>query len=564
MAKADNILFIMCDQLRWDYLSCYGHPSLHTPHLDALAAWGVRFSRAYVQSPVCGPSRMSYYTGRYVQSHGSSWNFVPLKAGEMTIGDHLRPLGVQTVLVGKTHMRADIMGMLRMGIDPNSEVGVRLSECGFEPYERDDGLHPNSGHDPNPRYSDYLRAHGFDGENPWEEWVNSAEGENGELHSGWFLKNSNLPARIPAEHSETAYMTQRAMDFITEASEQPWCLHLSYINPHWPYMAPEPYATMYGPEDVVPVVRSEQERENPHPVYGAFMRHQMSKAFCQDQVRDIVIPAYMGLVKQVDDEIGRLLGFLEERGLRDNTMIIFCADHGDYLGDHWLGEKELFHEPSVRTPLIICDPDSAADGTRGRVCDQLVEAVDLTPTFLDVYGGYPQPHIFDGRSLLPLLHGETPEDWRKYVVSEYDYSFQEAKVELETKPLDAWMRMIFDGRYKYILAEGFCPLLFDLQEDPQELMDRGNDPELADERARLHELLFEWARRPRQRNTVPDGIIEIASVQRRITEGGILIGFVDEEDILEKRSDWRPLRSSSNPVLKHVIGGQHNFKGEKP
>ena len=193
MAKADNILFIMCDQLRWDYLSCYGHPSLHTPHLDALAAWGVRFSRAYVQSPVCGPSRMSYYTGRYVQSHGSSWNFVPLKAGEMTIGDHLRPLGVQTVLVGKTHMRADIMGMLRMGIDPNSEVGVRLSECGFEPYERDDGLHPNSGHDPNPRYSDYLRAHGFDGENPWEEWVNSAEGENGELHSGWFLKNSDKP-----------------------------------------------------------------------------------------------------------------------------------------------------------------------------------------------------------------------------------------------------------------------------------------------------------------------------------------------------------------------------------
>ena len=89
-----NILFIMCDQLRWDYLSCTGHPHLHTPNIDSLAERGVRFDRAYVQSPVCGPSRMSTYTGRYVHAHGASWNFVPLKAGEMTIGDHLRPQGV--------------------------------------------------------------------------------------------------------------------------------------------------------------------------------------------------------------------------------------------------------------------------------------------------------------------------------------------------------------------------------------------------------------------------------------------------------------------------------------
>ena len=90
---ARNILFIMCDQLRWDYLSCYGHPHLQTPNIDALAARGVRFTRAYVQSPVCGPSRMSFYTGRYVASHGATWNGVPLKVGEMTLGDYLRPLG---------------------------------------------------------------------------------------------------------------------------------------------------------------------------------------------------------------------------------------------------------------------------------------------------------------------------------------------------------------------------------------------------------------------------------------------------------------------------------------
>ena len=111
MRQTKNILFIMCDQLRFDYLSCYGHRRLFTPNIDALAANGVRFTRAYVQSPVCGASRMSFYTGRYVQSHGATWNGVPLKVGEMTLGDYLRPLGVRTVLVGKTHMRADREGM---------------------------------------------------------------------------------------------------------------------------------------------------------------------------------------------------------------------------------------------------------------------------------------------------------------------------------------------------------------------------------------------------------------------------------------------------------------------
>ena len=105
-----NILFIMLDQLRHDYLSCAGHPHLQTPHIDALAARGVRFTQAHVQSPVCGASRMSFYTGRYVSSHGAQWNGFPLRVGEMTLGDHLRPLGMGCWLVGKTHMRADAEG----------------------------------------------------------------------------------------------------------------------------------------------------------------------------------------------------------------------------------------------------------------------------------------------------------------------------------------------------------------------------------------------------------------------------------------------------------------------
>ena len=115
MAKVRNVLFIMCDQLRWDYLSCAGHPHLDTPNIDRLAGMGVRFDRAYVNAPVCGPSRMSFYTGRTVFSHGATWNYVPLPIGELTIGDYLLRQGVRVAIAGKTHVREDAEGMARLG-----------------------------------------------------------------------------------------------------------------------------------------------------------------------------------------------------------------------------------------------------------------------------------------------------------------------------------------------------------------------------------------------------------------------------------------------------------------
>jgi len=555
MAKVRNVLFIMCDQLRYDHLSCFGHPRLHTPHIDRLAARGVIFDRAYTQSPVCGPSRMSYYTGRYVHAHGASWNFVPLKVGEMTIGDHLRPLGVRSVLVGKTHMRADLMGMARLGIDPDSQIGQRIAECGFDAYERDDGIHPYSGHDPDPSYSDYLRRQGLGGDNPWEAWANSVTDADGRVRSGWFLKYSNLPARVPAEHAETPYTTRRAIDFIAEAGDQPWLMHLSYIKPHWPYVAPEPYASLYGPEDALPVVRDPREREDAHPVYGAMMNHRVSKTFSKPGVRDAVMPGYMALVKQIDDSLGDLFGYLERSGLMDTTMIVFTSDHGDYLGDHWMGEKDLFHEPVIRLPLIVYDPDPRADATRGTRCDALVEAVDLLPTFIDAYGGAQVPHVIDGRSLRPLLFGERPSDWREAVICEYDYSFQDARIALGKPSRDCWMRMIFDGRWKYVLLEGFRPMLYDLATDPQEFVDLGasTDPAHEAERRRLHEMLFEWARRPRQRVTVADRAIESVEIQPRISEGGILIGYWDEADLAEARKSFRPRFASTNPLVQPTL-----------
>lgn len=530
-----NILFIMCDQLRWDYLSCAGHPKLATPNIDALAARGVRFSRAYVQSPVCGASRMSFYTGRYVQSHGASWNGFPLKVGELTLGDYLRPLGLQTVLVGKTHMEPDAEGMQRLGIDPQSIIGVRVAECGFDPYERDDGLHafgPDGRYDPQPpRYNGYLNEKGYQGRNPWHDWANAAQGEGNRLASGWAMRNARKPARVQEEDSETPYMTRRAMQFIAEAGEQPWCLHLSYIKPHWPYIAPAPYNDMYGADDVLPAVRSEDERRDPHPVYREFMRHRVSQSFSRDEVRREVIPVYMGLIKQIDDQLGLLFEFLQARGLFDNTLIVFTSDHGDYLGDHWLGEKDLFHEPSVKIPLIVYDPSSSADATRGSVCDELVESIDLVPTFIEAAGGdaAAQSHRLEGRSLVPLLRGAKAEPWRDYIISEYDYSLSGAATALKIAPRDARLFMVADKRWKYIQAIGFRPMLFDLASDPEEFHDHGADPACAAERERLAQALAQWGLRLSQRTALSEQ--QILARRGKSQRRGILIGVWAEEDI---------------------------------
>ena len=522
MGTVRNILFIMTDQLRADYLSCMGHPSLETPHLDNLAVRGVRFTRAYSQAPVCGPSRMSFYTGRYMFSHGSHWNGVPLNLGERTMGEYMRPLGLRTVLVGKTHFVADSEGMRRVGLDPESRDGVLFGEGGFEPLERDDGLHAQQSLNPNLAYNSYLRSHGFEGENPWHDWANSAEGPNGEILSGWHLKNSPLPARVPEEHSETAYMTNRAMEFIDESGAEPWCLHLSYIKPHWPYMAPAPYHAMYGPNHVLPAVRNESERSNPHPVHGAYMDHVEAKTFVDEEVRKAVIPAYMGLVKQVDDHIGRLMAFLDERGRLDDTMIVFTSDHGDYLGDHWLGEKELFHEASVRIPMIVVDPDAAADVTRGTADDRLVEAIDVLPTFLDVLGGDAQPHRLEGRSLAPLLRGARDVEWRDAAIAEADYAWRAARFTLDRGPADCRAFMVRTDRWKYIHYEGFRPQLFDLDEDPNELNDLGESPNHAATRAKLHERLFAWLRQRCFRTTLSDD--EVAKRTDTSAKRGFLIG----------------------------------------
>ncbi|TDQ67194.1 arylsulfatase A-like enzyme [Maritalea mobilis] len=540
MTQKKNVLFIMFDQLRFDYLSCQGHPHLHTPHMDRLAEKGVRFTRAYVQSPICGSSRMSYYTGRYVHSHGAQRNNFPLKVGEFTLGDHLRNGDIDCYLIGKTHMQADEAGLKRLGIMPDSVIGARQSECGFDAYIRDDGLWAegvgglyDSKRSP---YNEYLKDKGYEAHNPWHENANSALNEEGDIASGWLMQNADQPANIKEEDSETPWLTSQAIQFMEERREadKSWLCHLSYIKPHWPYIVPAPYHDMYGPEHILPVQRSNQEKAHPHPVYGAYMENLVAQSFSKDEVREKVIPAYMGLIKQCDDQMGRLFTYLEETGQMDNTMIVITSDHGDYLGDHWLGEKDLFHECSVKVPLIIYDPSADTDGTRGTVCDELVEAIDLVPTFLEWFGQDIPNHIVEGRSLMPFLRGEQVDDWRDFVISEYDYSTTLAAEKLGLEPADCRLFMVADKDWKLVHAEGdMRPMLFNLNDDPEEYYDLGDSAAHYPVREQMYRHLGAWARRMSQRTAISDDRIKM--MRGKALEKGIFLGLYDGSEVPEEK-----------------------------
>jgi len=522
-----NILFIMCDQLRPDYLGCTGHPTIQTPNIDALAAKGVTFRRAYCQAPLCGPSRASFYTGRYMMSHGVTRNEFPVRPDELNIADYLTPLGMRVALVGKTHMQRDNRGLNRLSVPLASQVADYVSQCGFEPFERDDGLHPDPIVSPYLKYNRYLRDLGYEDPNPWNTVANGAFDDNGEPVSGWYMRNAARPARVPDEHSETAYMSRRAIDFMIEAGEQPWFLHLSYIKPHWPYMVSEPYNTMYGPDDILPARRSEVERTNPHPVSEAFMQVPYSKVFADDAVRRTVIPTYMGLITQIDTHLGLVFDYLKKAGRFDDTMIVFTSDHGDYMGDHWLGEKDYFHEPSIGIPMIIYDPTDAADATRGTSEDGLVESIDLLPTFYETAGGIDEQYRLEGQSLLPLLRRVAGESvpWRDTAFAEFDFSARdEVRLALRRQPQDCRGFIAMTAKWKYVLIDGVDPLLFDLENDPFELINLGTDAAYADVRSDLHERIFAWLRKRHSRVMSSDADIEKFSAQCD-ADLGILIGY---------------------------------------
>ena len=505
MSAARNVLFVMCDQLRRDFVSCYGASKVPTPNLDRLAASGVRFDNAYVQSGVCGPSRMSYYTGRYVSSHGATWNRVPLSAAEHTMGDYLGAAGRSATLAGKTHVLADAEALARFGVETGSERAALLREGGFTVLDRYDGHMPPG---PESGYAPWLRARGYVSADPWSDFVIGVD-DGGSGASGWQMRNVHLPARVAEPHSETAYMTGVALDWIRAQGEKPWVLHLSYVKPHWPYVAPAPYHAMFRGADVGPIRRGPQDgTADEHPVVRAYRGHDECRSFGNEEIARHVRPAYMGLIAQLDHHIGRVLDALEGAGRMRDTLIVFTSDHGEFSGDRGLGEKELLYDEIVRVPLIVRDPDPRADATRGTADARFVEGIDVLPTIVDALGIPGSPHRVEGRSLLPLLRGEVPTGWRDAVFSELDYSFRRARRVLGRGVRDCRAVMVRTGEWKYVHWEGFRAQLFDLVADPHEQIDLGADPRFEAIRVGMCEWLFDWLATSKRRTTVDDALVE--------------------------------------------------------
>jgi arylsulfatase A-like enzyme len=294
------------------------------------------------------------------------------------------------------------------------------------------------------------------------------------------------------------------------------------VKPHWPYMAPAPYHNMYGPADMLPLNRDEQERVNEHPVLAAYREHEESISFSRPEAPGIVRPAYMGLIKQLDDWLGRLFAHMEQSGRLDDTLIFFTADHGDFLGDHWLGEKEMFYEEALRVPFIVVDPDSEADLTRGTVDERFVEAVDVVPTMLEALGLPPHDHLVEGRSLIPLTRKIHLDTWRDAVFSELDYSFRKARLILKRKPGECRAMMVRTDRWKYVWWQDFRPMLFDLANDPKERRDLGANESYAHIRREMEDRLNAWLKARKTRVTVDDAYVEARTATHK--KAGVFFG----------------------------------------
>lgn len=289
--------------------------------------------------------------------------------------------------------------------------------------------------------------------------------------------------RFPAEHSDTAFMTEQALQYMQTATE-PFFVHLSLLRPHPPWVAPAPYDTMYSPASIPAFVRRptrEQESEV-HPWLREVLTGKKvggDTLLTDDELR-FMAAVYYGLLTEVDDQLGRVFDWLRASGTLDRTLVVLTSDHGEQLGDHHLLGKIGFFDQSYHIPLIIRDPSARADVTRGGAVTKFTEHVDIMPTLLEWIGVRP-PAQCEGVSLLPFLHASLsgPARWRTEAHWEYDFrNVLDPTLEqrLEVSLYQSNLAVIRGERYKYVHFAGLPPLFYDLQTDPEELVNQAQNP----------------------------------------------------------------------------------------
>ncbi len=449
-----NILFIISDQHQWRYTGHGGHPVVQTPHLDQLAAQGVRFTDAYCQSPLCGPSRASVMTGLYPHTnrqytHGG----FPLPEAMPTLGTVFRQAGYATGAIGKVHVLGE----------------TRERDLGFD--DRQMRLYTYN-------FADYIAAIG-------EEAVNRYATYRTPLPRFQTVYNpTNSPVELRDDEMFDHLVVERCIEFMTANQEQPFILWAGLEKPHTDWTAPARYHAMYEPREMVlPPTVGEDRTDMPNAWYASTRQ---SWCFDADEIRHC-LAAYCANVTYLDDQVGRLLGTLDRLGLTEDTLVVYTTDHGEMAFDHGMVQKQNFFEESVRVPLLCRLPKGARAGT---VQTGPVELLDLFPTFCELTG-VTAPTALDGRSLVAALRTGAPLDAQRPVFSEYyEWGLPE--------------RMVRQGAWKYMHAEGDACQLYNLADDPRETRNLIADPACQAQAERLRACVLDGWEQP-DMQAVPHG-----------------------------------------------------------
>jgi len=438
-----NIVFINCDQWRYDCMSILGHPVVETPNLDGLAHRGVQFTNAFTSVTTCIGARAGIHTGMSQRNHGRvgyrdglAWDYPHTLAGELT------QAGYQTQAVGKMH------------------VHPQRWDAGFENVVLHDG---------------FLHHYGKDRTDDYEDWL--GEQTRGEVtYFDHGLESNSWVARpwhLPEWMHPTNWVVTRCCDFLkTRDTTRPFFLFMSFVRPHPPLDPPQACWDQYIGQEFPDPVRADWADRLPGA--GDRWLPKTRRARLDPRAEHRARAAYYAQLTHIDHQVGRFYEYLSDYKLLDDTLFVFCSDHGEMLGDHDLWNKALGYSGSAQVPLFVKAP--ARMGLEGnRQVAEPIELRDIMPTLLDVAGA-PIPETVDGLSLMPLLRGERT-DWRPHVHGEH--------------PGGAWSNhYITDGHYKFIwYSQSGMEQLFDIAADRQELHDLADDPTHAEALTRLRGAL---------------------------------------------------------------------------
>ena len=425
MENKPNILLILTDQHRFDYMHCSGAEWLHTPNMDRLAAEGTRFTHCYTNAPICAPARCALASGLQPHRIGCLENHAYIPISRTTFYQRLRDHGYWTGFTGKLDLvkPSDTETPRRDGRRP---ITMSLGFC--DPWEGVGSMAPING-GPYEPYSWHLESKGL-----FEVY----QDDRRKRTPGRWIIDAYDDSPFETEDYEDGYLGQHAVDWLeTVTAEFPWFHQVNFLGPHDPFDPPTEYADRYRDAEVPPAIPAEFDGK-PEWIKERFVMDG------EDAVRT-TRQQYSAEIECLDHYIGKMMAVLEARGIMDNTLIIFGSDHGEMLGDFGLYTKSVAYEPSVRVPLILAGPGIP----KGKVSDTLVELIDLNATVCD-YAGLPPQENIDARSLLPHLRGEC--DTHRDSVISCLHNF----------------RMYRDHQYKYIQNLNDKDEIYDLVADPKE------------------------------------------------------------------------------------------------